>query len=95
MQIEDPYRTPTKFWQFCHFLQTASEVSTQDAEEYVMLQSYLNMLKVIQITNGAEGDLKFQINVTAVEDEDVVQKVKSVNHKIYFFLSMERHIICY
>lgn len=53
------------------------------------------MLKVIQITNGAEGDLKFQINVTAVEDEDVVQKVKSVNHKIYFFLSMERHIICY
>ena len=53
------------------------------------------MLKVIQITNGAEGDLKFQINVTAVEDEDVVQKVKSVNHKIYFHLRKDTYLICY
>ena len=40
-----------------------------------MLQSYLNMLKVIQNTNGGQEDLKFQIKVKAVVDEDVVQKV--------------------
>ena len=41
-----------------------------------MLQSYLNMLKVIQNTNGGqEESLKFQIKVKAVVDEDVVQKV--------------------
>ena len=72
-QIEDPYRSPTKFWQFCHFL-PAAEVDVL-SEEYVMLQSYLNMLKVIQNTNGGQEDLKFQIKVKAVVDEDVVQKV--------------------
>ena len=49
-----------------------------------MLQSYLNMLKVIQITNGGEEDLKFQIKIKAVNDEDVVQKVKDFV-AIFFF----------
>ena len=34
------------------------------------------MLKVIQITNGGEENLKFQIKAKVVVDEDVVQKVK-------------------
>ena len=54
-----------------------------------MLQSYLNMLKVIQNTNGGGGDkeesLKFQIKVKTVVDEDVVQKVNKGGTIIYFF----------
>ena len=50
-----------------------------------MLQSYLNMLKVIQNTNGGQEDLKFQIKVKAVVDEDVVQKV---NIKYKFVLKV-------
>ena len=50
-----------------------------------MLQSYLNMLKVIQNTNGGQEDLKFQIKVKAVVDEDVVQKVNKGGTIIYFF----------
>ena len=57
-----------------------------------MLQSYLNMLKVIQITNGGEEDLKFQIKIKAVNDEDVVQKVKDFV-AIFFsiFYTRKRH----
>ena len=56
-----------------------------------MLQSYLNMLKVIQNTNGGGGggdkeeSLKFQIKVKTVVDEDVVQKVNKGGTIIYFF----------
>ena len=53
-----------------------------------MLQSYLNMLKVIQNTNGGGGDkeesLKFQIKVKTVVDEDVVQKVNKGGTIIYY-----------
>ena len=52
-----------------------------------MLQSYLNMLKVIQNTNGGhqgEESLKFQIKVKAVVDEDVVQKVNKGGTIIYY-----------
>lgn len=71
LQIEDPYRTPSKLWQFCNFSLDIPE------DNGVMLQSYLNMLKVIQITNGngSSDNLKFKMKVKAVVDEDVVQKV--------------------
>lgn len=54
-----------------------------------MLQSYLNMLKVIQNTNGGGGgdkeeSLKFQIKVKTVVDEDVVQKVNKGGTIIYY-----------
>ena len=46
-QIEDPYRSPKKFWQFCHFLAENSgdnineaddNAKSIDDENYVMLQ---------------------------------------------------------
>ncbi len=49
-----------------------------DDQDYVMLQSYLNMFQVLQMTTQAAGDerLKFRIKVKALVDEDVVQKVR-------------------
>ena len=42
-----------------------------------MLQSYLNMLKIVQVSNidGSAIKIKFKIKVKPVVDEDVVQKV--------------------
>ena len=43
-----------------------------------MLQSYLNILKVRQITLGSVNDesiLLFNVPIKAVEDSDVLQKV--------------------
>ena len=49
-----------------------------DDQDYVMLQSYLNVFQVLQMTTQAAGDerLKFRIKVKALVDEDVVQKVR-------------------
>ena len=58
-----------------------------------MLQSYLNMLKVIQITNGGEEDLKFQIKIKAVNDEDVVQKVKDFFAILFQFSILNSWVI--
>ena len=50
-QIEDPYRSPKKLWQFCHFLPENSGDNTNDLddnsesrddENYVMLQVFFS-----------------------------------------------------
>ena len=50
-QIEDPYRTPKKVWQFCHFLPS----NAQDEENHVMLQSCLNMLRILQKSRSSSS----------------------------------------
>jgi hypothetical protein len=63
-------------WRFCHF------INNEEKDDYVMLQSYLNMLKITQMT-GEEGQNNkglgdFAIKVKAVQDEDIVQKVTKI-----------------
>ena len=41
----------------------------------VMLQSYLNMLRIVQMTADETSRIEFKIKVKAVDDPDVVQKV--------------------
>ena len=41
----------------------------------VMLQSYLNMLRIVQMTADETSQIEFKIKVKAVDDPDVVQKV--------------------
>ena len=40
-----------------------------------MLQSYLNMLRIVQMTADETSRIEFKIKVKAVDDPDVVQKV--------------------
>ena len=40
-----------------------------------MLQSYLNMLRIVQMTADETSGIEFKIKVKAVDDPDVVQKV--------------------
>ena len=52
-------------------------------DNYVMLQSYLNMLRIVQMTKDSTiadeaSPMKFRIKVKAVEDPDVVQKVSHI-----------------
>ena len=48
-----------------------------------MLQSYLNMLRIVQMTADETSRIEFKIKVKAVDDPDVVQKVSilGVIHK--------------
>ena len=47
-----------------------------------MLQSYLNMLRIVQMTADETSRIEFKIKVKAVDDPDVVQKVSILNSKI-------------
>ena len=60
------------------------EISNQyqdNKHEVVLLQSYLNIFKVRQITLGTmdKSILLFNVPVKAVEDEDILQKVDTFN----------------
>ena len=49
-----------------------------------MLQSYLNMLRILQVSDGISlPQLKFKIKVKPVVDEDVVQKVNTRIEKAF------------
>ena len=53
-------------------------VDGSNQESVLLLQSYLNILKVRQITLGSVNDasiLLFNVPIKAVEDSDVLQKV--------------------
>ena len=55
-QFEDPYRKPAKIWRYCDFLpQPASQ--GDDLGGTIVLQSYLNIFKVTQVTAGDLGRL--------------------------------------
>ncbi len=72
-------------WQFCQFNNETSEAKS------VFLQSYLNMLRVLQVSSdNGQLPMRFKVKVKAVEDEDVVQKVSS-----NFFASFLECIIVY
>ena len=52
-----------------------------EKHEVVLLQSYLNIFKVRQITLGSSDKsiLSFNVPVKAVEDQDILQKVITFN----------------
>ena len=54
---------------------------TDEKNDVVLLQSYLNIFKVRQITLGTmdKSILLFNVPVKAVEDQDILQKVNTVN----------------
>ena len=64
-------------------------------EGVLLLQSYLNILKVRQITLGSgndESSLLFNVPIKAVEDSDVLQKVND-KIKIIKIINIENQMI--
>jgi hypothetical protein len=77
-QFEDPYRKPPKFWRFCDFPTIAnSDVSDHDGS--IVLQSYLNVFRVTQVTRDVATPkrLRFRVKASAVQDEDLALKVRT------------------
>ncbi len=77
-QFEDPYRKPPKFWRFCDFPTIAnSDVSDHDGS--IVLQSYLNVFRVTQVTRDVATSkrLRFRVKALAVQDEDLALKVRT------------------
>ena len=79
IQFEDPYRKPAKFWRYCDFL---PQMTSQMSDEPVVLQSYLNVFKVTQVTSVTASQesvtkkLRFRVKADVVQDEDLALKVK-------------------
>ena len=98
LQFEDPYRKPAKFWRYCDFL---PQMTSQMSDEPVVLQSYLNVFKVTQVTSvtasqeSVTKNLRFRVKADVVQDEDLALKVKF--YRDSFNSSDYRHltVICF
>ena len=80
LEIEDPYKLPMKAWRFCKFSQAAE---ARPPEALTFIQSYLNILKVSQVTGeSGDGGLLFKLALQCVRDEDVGLKVMQIERTL-------------
>ena len=72
LEIVDPYKVPWKTWRLCKFSPDGEDTS------WTFIQSYLNILKVRQVTGNRGSGLFFKLEIVSVRDEDTALKVKQM-----------------
>lgn len=76
LEIVDPYKVPRKTWRFCKFSPNGEEISS------TFIQSYLNILKVRQVTGNHGSGLLFKLEIFSVRDEDTALKVNQMEREL-------------
>lgn len=81
LEIDDPYKLPKKAWRFCRF--SAAAAADGHPETLTFVQSYLNILKLRQVTGeGGDDGLLFKLRLQCVRDQDVALKVMQIERTL-------------